>query len=86
MLFCALFVSCPHAASTYVLAIFVGDLGIVFSLVGSLAAANLGFTLPGLFYWYMHRGQLSPLMVFLSLFMFVFGLAFSILGAVFTFI
>lgn len=71
---------------TLILGIFVGDLGIVFSLIGSLASATLGFTLPGLFFFLMFKGVAASWNRWLAFVLFVFGIAFAILGTVTTFL
>lgn len=72
--------------STYLLALFVADLGVVFSLSGSLASSTLGFTLPGFFFFYLFKaGEEPAFMRGLAVFLTLFGLGFSVLGTVTTF-
>ena len=73
--------------TTLLLGIFVGDLGIVFSLVGSLGSATLGFTLPGLFFFIMFKdGSASGFNRMIALALAIFGVAFAVVGTWTTFI
>ena len=60
--------------------------GIVFDLIGSIGSATLNFTLPGIFFFFMFRGDANALYRGVAIFLAVFGACFSVLGTWLTFV
>lgn len=71
--------------SSYCVALFVEDLGIVFAIVGATASPSLSYILPGIFYMKLKRSTFSEdRMRVSSLFLIIWGVFISVMGNVIT--